>query len=204
MRRVSFWILIGLVAVVAGVFIMLPVGIHYGIERYLKDQGVDQVTLADVDFNPLTGRVTLTDLSMKIAAQPVLKIPEATLNFKWSPFIRKRIVLERFTINDAQLTVEELEDGRWQIGGIKLPDKSETSKAVAWNFSFQEATVNNSKIKFISARLTSHLKIEHAKISKLTSWMPERSARLEFKGQLNDGKLELQVDVWPFGSFINP
>jgi len=202
MRRVWFWILIGLVAVVAGVFIILPVGIEYGIERYLKAQVVDQVTIGDVDFNPLTGRIALTDLSMKIAAQPVLKIPEATLNFKWSTFIRKRIVLKSFTINDTQLTVEELDDGHWQIGGIRLPVKSEPSEPSAWGFSFQEATVTNSKIRFISSRLTSDLKIEHAKISKLTSWMPERSARLEFKGHLNDGNLQLRVDVSPFGSAL--
>ncbi len=41
MRRVWFWIFIGLVIVGVLFFIMLPVGIDYGIERYLKDQGGD-------------------------------------------------------------------------------------------------------------------------------------------------------------------
>ncbi len=201
-RRVWFWIIIGLVIVVAAFFTMLPVGINYGIERYLKGQGADQATLEDVNFNPLTGRLTLTNLSVKIAAQPVLKISEATLNIEWAPFIRKRFVLKRLTINDTELKVEERADGRWQVGGIMLPDKNETSEPSAWDFSFQAATVNNSKIKFISSQLTSDLKIEHAKISNLTSWMPERSARLEFKGQFNDGRLQLQVDVSPFANEI--
>jgi hypothetical protein len=36
----------------------------------------------------------------------------------------------------------------------------------------------------------------------LSSWLPEQSARLEFKGQLNDGNLQLQVEVSPFANQI--
>ena len=114
-----------MVMVVIGVlsFIMLPVGIDYGIVRYLKDQGADQVSLEDVDFNPITGRMTLTNLSLIIGAQTLLKIPQAILNIEWRPFMHKRFVLERFEISNAELTVQTLEDGSWQIGGIKLPGK---------------------------------------------------------------------------------
>jgi hypothetical protein len=41
LRRVWFWILIGLVLVGTLFFIFLPVGIDYGIERYLESQGAD-------------------------------------------------------------------------------------------------------------------------------------------------------------------
>jgi hypothetical protein len=200
MRRGWFWIFIGLVIVGVLFFIMLPVGIDYGIERYLKDQGADRATLEDVDFNPLTGRMTLTSLNVQIGAQTVLNIPEATFLIKWTPFLRKRFVLQRFTISDTQLTVKELSDGRWQIGGIDLPDQKETSEPSSWDFGLQQVTVKNSKIKFISSQFTSDLKIEQAKISRLNSWMPERKARLEFEGQLNAGKLQLQMDLSPFGN----
>jgi hypothetical protein len=117
-RRTWFWILIGLILVGVLFYIMLPVGIDYGIESYLKDQGADQVSLADVSFNPITGRLTLKGLTVIIDAQTVLQIPEATLKLQWTPFVRKRFVLERFAISDTELIVKELEDGNWQIGGI--------------------------------------------------------------------------------------
>jgi hypothetical protein len=202
LRRVWFWILVGLVLVGTLFFIMLPVGIDYGIERYLKNQGADEAILEDVDFNPITGRMTVTNLSAKIGTQTVLRIPEAAFTIAWTPFIRKRFVLERFTSSDTELTVEVLKDDHWQIGGINLPDQKETSEPVSWNFELQEATVKNSKIKFISPHLSSDLKIEHLKISKLSSWMPERKARLEFEGQLNGGKLQLQMDLSPFGTDV--
>ncbi len=114
MRRVWFWIFIGLVIVGVLFFIMLPVGIDYGIERYLKDQGADRATLEDVDFNPLTGRMTLTNLNVQIGAQTPLTFQKQPLLLSGQRFSAKRFVLERFTLSGTQLTVRELDDGRWQ------------------------------------------------------------------------------------------
>ena len=61
-HRVWFWILVGLVVVGALFFIMLPVGIDYGIEQYLENQGADEVIVENVDFNPFTRRLTLTGM----------------------------------------------------------------------------------------------------------------------------------------------
>ncbi|MDJ0984351.1 MAG: DUF748 domain-containing protein [Desulfobacterales bacterium] len=198
-QRGWFWILIGLILLVVLFFCMLPIGIDYGIEAYLKNQGADQVNIEDVDFNPLTGRLTLTNLSVIIGAQTALQIPEATFKIQWTPFVRKRFVLERFTISDTLITVEELENSNWRIGGITLPQSKETSEPSSWNFSFQEATVINSRVKLISARLKSQLIIEKAKLLKLTSWLQEDNARLELSGKLNDAPMQLQMDVSPFG-----
>ena len=120
-----FWLFIGLLIVGVLSIIMLPVGIEYGIKQYLERQGADQVTLADVDFNPITGRMTVTDLSIFTGGKKVLGIPEATVVVEWKPFIRKRFVLKRFSIVDTQLTVAQLEDDRWQIGGIIIPQTKE-------------------------------------------------------------------------------
>jgi len=199
-HRVWFWILVGLVVVGTLFFIMLPVGIDYGIEHYLENKGADEVIVEDVDFNPFTRRLTLTGMRVKIGTQTTLKIPQATFIIDWSAFIHKRFVLEHFNISDTELVIKELSGGGWQIGGIDLPDQKETSEGSSWNFGLQQVTVTNSKIKFFSSQLSSDLKIEQARISKLSSWMPKRKARLEFEGQLNEGKLELQMDLSLFGN----
>ncbi len=146
--------------------------------------------------------MTLTNLNVQIGAQTVLNIPEATFIIEWSAFLRKRFVLERFTLSGTQLTVKELDDDRWQVGGIILPDKKETSEPSSWNFGLEQVTVKNSEIRLISSFLTSDLKIELAQLSKLNSWMPEGNTRLEFTGQLNDGQLQFQLDVSPFGNDV--
>ena len=198
----SGWLWILIIMVMIGVLslIMLPAGIDYGIVRFLKDQGADQVTLEDVDFNPFTGRLSLKNLSIISDAQNVLLIPQVTLDIAWRPFISKRIVLKRLNVSDLQLTVEELKDGRWQIGGIKLPDTDETDGPSAWAFGLDQVSIKNSHIKFISSPLSSDLKIEQATISKLNSWIPGESARLEFTGRLDDTRMQLRLDTSLFGS----
>jgi outer membrane protein OmpA-like peptidoglycan-associated protein len=201
-HRVWFWLLLGLVLLVVLFFSMLPIGIDYGIEAFLEEQGADQVHLEDVDFNPFTGRMTLTNLMATIGAQTALQIPEATFKIQWTPFIRKRFVLERFTISNTQLVVEELENGNWRIGGIIIAPGKESKEPSSWNFSFQEALVTNSKIELIGSRFKTSLAIEQASLLKLTSWLHEDSARLELTGKFNDAPMRLQLDVAPFGSEI--
>jgi hypothetical protein len=202
LRKVWLWILIGLVLVGILFFIMLPVGIDYGIEHYLKNQGADEVTLQNVDYNPFTRQLTLNGMVVKIGPQTTLKIPEATFIIDWSAFIHKRLVLEHFHISDTELIIRELSDGRWQIGGINLPDQKETSEPSSWSFGLQKVAVKNSTIKFISSQLSSDLLIQEAKILKVSSWLPERKARLEFQGQLNEAKLQIQMDLSPFGDDV--
>jgi hypothetical protein len=55
-------------------------------------------------------------------------------------------------------------------------------------------------VKLRSAQLTTELKIEQAHLTRLRSWRPDQNARLEFRGQLNDGKLQFKGDFSPFGS----
>jgi hypothetical protein len=57
-------------------------------------------------------------------------------------------------------------------------------------------------VKFRSAQLTSELKVEQAQLTRLRSWRPNQNARLELKGQLNDGKLQFKGDFSPFGDGI--
>jgi len=199
------WILFAMAVVVVLFFVMLPVGMEYGIERYLKDQGVDQASLEDADFNPITGRLVLKNLNIIRGGQPVLSLPLAIFDIEWMQLVRKRVVLKLVAIRGLELTVQAHGDGGFQIGGIQLPgksDKEETSKPSTWNFGLLQVTANDSKVEFISPQLSSDLKIEEMAISKLRSWLPERSTDLEFKGQINDGNLQFQMAVTPFASNI--
>jgi hypothetical protein len=146
--------------------------------------------------------MALRNLSVVFDTQTVVKIPQATLDIEWRPLISKRFVLKSLNIDDAKLTVQALEDKRWRIGAINLPQKKEATEPSTWNFGLQQVNIQNSTIIFISPQLSSDLKIEQVTIKKLSSWLPEQSARLEFKGQLNDGNLQLQADVSPFANRI--
>jgi outer membrane protein OmpA-like peptidoglycan-associated protein len=200
LRKRILWILFGLALLGTLLLIAMPFGIEYGFKRYLLSQGADQADLADVDFNPFTRRLVVKNLIVKAGAEQVLNVSEAGLTLSWFPFFRKRFVLEKVDLSNSTITVEEMPDGRWRIGGL-LPATSENkSTAPSWGFGLAALQIQNSRVKLRSAPLTAELKIEQARLTRLRSWLPDQKARLEFKGQINEGDLQFQGDFTTFGS----
>ena len=200
LRKRILWILLGLALFGTLLLIAMPFGIEYGFKRYLLSQGVEQANVEDVDFNPFTQRLVVKNLTVKVDAEQVLNVSEAGFTLSWFPFFRKRFVLEKVDLSNSTITVEEMPDGRWRIGGF-LPTLSEDeSTAPSWGFGLAELQIQNSLVKLRSAQLTTELKIEQARLTRLRSWLPDQKARLEFKGQINEGALQFQGDFTTFGS----
>jgi len=200
LRKRILWILFGLALFGGLLLVAMPFGIEYGFKRYLLSQGVDQTDLEDVDFNPFTGRLVVKNLSVKVGAEQVLNVSEAGFTFAWSPFFKKRFVVEKVDLINSTITIEELPNGRWRLAGLSPTPSEDKSTASSWGFGLSELQVQNSRVKFNSTQLTSELSIEQARLVRLTSWLPDQKARIELKGQINDGKLQVQGDFSPFSS----
>jgi hypothetical protein len=200
LRKRILWILFGLALFGTLLLIAMPLGIEYGFKRYLLSQGVEQASVKDVDFNPFTRRLVVRNLIVRVGAEQVLNVSEADFTLSWSPFFMKRFVLEKVDLINSTITIEELPDGRWQIGGLLPTPSEDKSTAPSWGFGLAELQIQNSLVKLRSAQLTTELKIEQAHLTRLRSWLPDQNARLEFRGQLNDGNLQFHGDLSPFGS----
>jgi hypothetical protein len=199
LRKRILWILFGLALFGTLLLIAMPLGIEYGFKRYLLSQGVE-ASVKDVDFNPFTRRLVVKNLIVKVGTEQVLNVFEAGFTLSWSPFFKKRFVLRKVDLINSTITIEELPDGRWQIGGLLPTPSEDKSTATSWGFGLAELQIQNSLLKLRSAQLTTELKIKQAHLTRLRSWRPDQNARLEFRGQLNDGKLQFKGDFSPFGS----
>jgi len=200
LRKRILWILLGLALFGTLLLIAMPLGIEYGFKRYLLSQGADQADLEDVDFNPFTQRLVVKNLIVKVGAEQVLNVSEAGFTLSWSQFFRKRFVLEKVDLGNSTITVEEIPDGRWRIGGFLPTPSEDKSSAPSWGFGLAELQIQNSLVKLRSAQLTTELKIEQARLVRLRSWLPDQKASLKLKGQINDGALSFQGDFTTFGS----
>jgi hypothetical protein len=199
LRKRILWILFGLALLWTLLLIAMPWGIEYGLKRYLLNQGVDQAGVENVDFNPFTGRLVVKNLVVKVGNEKFLNVAEAGFIFSWSPFFKKRLVLEKVDFTNSTMTMEELPDGRWRIGGLLPSPSANKSSASSWGFGLAELQIQNSQVKLRSSKVAGELKIKQARLTRLRSWRPDQSAHLEFKGQLNDGNLQFQGDFSPFG-----
>ena len=193
------WIIGGLGVLLALILISIPLGISYGIERYFIANGADQVNVEDVDFNPFTRRIVIKNLIVHVHKEKVLNISEARFSFAWFPFFNKRFILKKVELDNSTLVMEELPDGRWRMGGFLPASSKDKPSALTWGFGISELQVRIGLLKLRSPQLTSELKIDQARLTRLRSWLPNQNARLEIQGQLNDGQLQFQGNFSPFG-----
>jgi hypothetical protein len=199
-RHRWIWVIAGLGALVALILISMPFGLDYGIKRYFLANGADQVDLQDVDFNPFTRRLVIKKLIVKAGKEKVLSVSEAGFTLSWTPFFKKRFLLKKVDLNNSTILMEQLPDGRRRIGGLLLTPSGPKSIASSWRFGLAELQIQNSRMKFRSAQLASELKIDQLRLTRLSSWLPDQNASLEFRGQLNDGNLHFQGEFSPFNS----
>ena len=200
LKKRIFWILFGLAVLGALLLIAMPIGMDYGIERYFLTHGAYQTDVEDVDFNPFTRRLVIKDLVVRVGDENILTIARARLRFAWSPFFKKRFLVQEFELSDSDIAIEELPDGRWRIAGLLPEPSSDPSSPSSWGFGLVNLQVRNSRVKLRSMKLISELKVKQARLTGLQSWLLDQKARLEFDGQLNDGKLKFQGDFSPFSS----
>ena len=192
--------MVGFGVLAALILISMPFGMDYGIERYFLTHGADEADVADVDFNLFTRRLVLKNVTVKVANEQVLNVSEAGFTVAWSPFFKKRFLIEKIDLSDSHITIEEMPEGRWRIGGLLPEPSADRTTASAWGFGLVELQVQNSQVKFRSSQHTSELKVEQARLTRLRSWLPDQDAHLTFEGKLNDGTLHFQGDFSPFGS----
>ncbi|RMD57429.1 hypothetical protein D6833_13945, partial [Candidatus Parcubacteria bacterium] len=116
----SPWLWIGLVLALCGAtgLMLLPYGIAYGIKQALTKAGLQAVDVADVDFNPFTGRLAIRGL--RAGDQKDLFLPLAKFRVAMLPLFRGQVQIEEGAIHQVTLVLREV-GGRITLAGAKFP-----------------------------------------------------------------------------------
>ena len=200
---------IAILIVVMVVLTLLPYGIEYGIVRALHDQGAEDASVENVDFNPFTGRLIVQDLSIREGSSTPFIISDLEMQISWLSLFGKKIYLQKLALNKLNISIEQLNDSGWKIGGISIPgEKSEPQEAAPekpapsqWGFGIEDLAIRSSHIKFRGMDLESELDISALDILNIKSWEPELEASVAFSGGLNGSGLKIKTAVFPFSAF---
>ena len=199
LRRWWLWLIVGLFMLSALFLVFTPFAVNYGIEHWLRSQGVGHAQVSDVDFNPFTRQLRLYDLNVTVADARVLKIEKATLLFSWLPFFKKRLHVKEVKIDGLDLTIEQLTEYRFRIAGIAVPLLSdEKSENFLQGYELSQLQINNGRIQFLTPKVNVSLTINNARFSRVISWQPEQIARFDFSGRINGSELRVKADISPF------
>lgn len=115
--------------VLGAVLLLLPYGIQFGLQKLWLSQGADKVAVADIDFNPFTGRLAIHELHVSQKDTTVLSIEHLSLNVRLRDLWRKRLFLEQIQLHNSFILTLQSNPQNLNIGGINVPlqpkDKTE-------------------------------------------------------------------------------
>ncbi|GAV20977.1 hypothetical protein MMIC_P1955 [Mariprofundus micogutta] len=93
---------------------LLPLAVEYAAESWLKDHGVQQAEIENIDINLFTGEVLLQELK----AGDGLNISHLAVNIDWLPLFKKIVYVRSFELHSANFDLHQDDKRQWQLADI--------------------------------------------------------------------------------------
>ncbi len=187
------------------VLMVLPYIIRYQLIELFRDNGAEQVQIKDVDFNPFTATIAINNMLVMHDQQVSLRVSHVLLKVDWFPVAKRRLVIRKARIQDAELLVELDAQGDILVGGLPVTDNRaspETTDSQPWHAAIESLTLNNSGVRLRLNKQEHVLHIGDVKLDKLQSWDPQNSTQLSMNAILNEAPVALNIDMSLFGDSL--
>jgi len=202
--RVKRWMKIcgGIVVAIALFFLLLPLGVKYYLADWLEKNGADNATIEKLRFNPFTGKVILGGMKVQLGDQTMLQNSSVVLDLGLTSLFNRDVRVEKAEYNDFSIDLEQYEDGSWRFGSYTVQGKrkertveSSEKAASTWKYLADKVVMKTCSVHLKTPDLDMTLVIEEAELTRLTTRQGQPVGTFTFKGQLNGGPIELQLDT---------
>lgn len=193
------WLLLTIVLAIifAATFVaLLPIGIERGLEGWFLAHGVESAEVGDVDFNPFTGKLTASDISLRKSNMNVLNVERVGLELDWLPIFKKRVRIHRISLESSTINISRSADGAWSIGGLTLPFGGPSAEG-PWGLGVLKIDLNDVRVIHRAPNLSNQVMIDRAQISSVRSWAPQEPTRFSIRLMSDKGVLALDGTAKP-------
>ncbi len=205
-RRWFKWNL-ALLIIVLALLALLPIGVRYAAVHLLKEQGIKQVEIEDVDINLFSGEVGISGVKVSGDGQGRASLGKLYVNVALLDLIKQRIRLQQLEINNLELNLQNTEAGDWIAAGILPPppapaDAEEAQQAPAepWGVGIDQLKLAGINVHFVMPKLQSDIRVDELQLSKLASWQPQQDSNIQVMMQFDQASLNLSGQVQAFNS----
>lgn len=194
------WLAAALILVVSLVLVLLPYGLKWGLTRWLIDRGAESAQVADVDFNPFTGRLVVKGLSAECSQVGRLKFERAEARIDWWPLWKRRIHLQSISLINSSFNLIMTDDGTLTVGPLVFPpqEKKPESTNEPWAFGVEGIALKEIDVHYSGPFLERALDIREFNTDALVSWRPETLSRFKLQVAVGDGVIRLDGQSRPF------
>lgn len=209
LRNKWLQVLSAITLILIALLAVMPVVIERMAVAWLEDNGADRAKIGNIDLNIFSGRVGLFDLEVDKAGEAPLRIWRLTVDVDWSQLLRKRFFVSSIWLYEADLLIQQQEDGNLVIGGIQFGGESEAvPQAEAsedksgfldrWGVGINSFAIRNSTIRYQSSQFDERVDINSLYVLNALSWEPEDAARIHFDMLVNQQPVTLFSDTRVF------
>lgn len=201
-------LLIGLAMLVAAGLVLLPYGAKWYLEDWLRDRGVVNVSIGDVDINPFTGTFAIESLEFEDDSGQH-RAGRAALNLSWTDLVNKRIRLTQVELRDAVLEIQRTESNRWLIGTIVLgaqeavEEVEQTEAESGWEFGIDELGFEDIDIDYRDPLIARELVVDRASLRDFATWDPDQVTQLAIALSSGEESLEASGGARPFADTLD-
>jgi flagellar motor protein MotB len=195
------WFFVTVIVLLLGVIILttLPFGLSYAVNNWLRQNGGEQVTIRDVDFNLFTGRASIEDLRLSSGQRELMAIPRLDLDLDWLPLFSRQVVVRSVLIHGVALEVEQAADGSLRIGGINLADDGtteDTKSGNTWHLGVDALVITDTSVNYRTPKLQLDTRLDDLRLSAIKTWV-DQPASVTLRGSINGAPINFEGELPP-------
>ncbi len=178
-------------------------GLRYLAVRWLEKQGADSARITWLHLNPLTGFLTVEGLLIHHDGEVVMYDQDIDINISLIDLIHRRLTVERASFVGVGIDIRQLEDGRFQVGGLILDGGvdeqegkgKEKNGGDPWVLKVENLLLDRCAVYYVSPAGSVSLKAVEMEIRKLaTDDSYGEKTSIFLAGGLNQAPLRLEIE----------
>jgi len=197
-HKIVFWLSITIGSTLLLGLLITPSIIRYYLISNYEARGADQVNIEDVDFNPFTGHIVITNIEFISNKTIEFSAKKIEANLSWTELLKSNILIQELKTKQISINFRKLKKG-WLIAGIK--DWSRKKGRKPWylkKIKIDKAVLDTTNLTLIDGKSHNIIKLGAFSLSGLNTSATNKTSHVHLNGLLNGALVDLKILIKPF------
>ncbi len=188
------------VLAVALLLVLLPEGVRWQAERWLRAQGVSGAQVGDVDLDLFRGHLVLRDVVLENGGPRRAQLRRLELTLDYRPLFERRVAIASLRLagfeGDLELAPEGVRLGPLLLagGGEERAPEAATAR---WSLGLGEARLEQVELR-LHGRQPARIEIERLALGAVAQWRPGQAGRVALRMKIDGAPLVFEGRIAPF------
>jgi len=173
------------------------------ISNTLYDAGADEVSIGDIDFNPLVGTARIHKLVVRKDGRRVITLGHGFINLRITSLFKKQVEIDQIVLTNGYAAILESEEGKFGLRGIEFASETtaeteQTSSTPSeWTFGLHEIDIESVAVRLEAIKTSTTIQADKFVLNKVYTWDKDGISELQAQGRFNQGRFTLNTRLSP-------